>query len=216
MQNVPAQTNSASADEAKKDFLILVVASNTEVEKSMRIMLKTSALGIQFAPKGGIALSMFETSPADMVIISTELPNRNGFEFCLKLREKSSVPILMVTPKRDVDEELRSLKVGADAYLEEPFNSRVIMAHIVAQLRRTYRYNGQPKNSLQRSKVVKVEAPEAPKAPTAPGWASCEACYYMGPQVKFEKVSNEGDARIVCPNCGSEQRTGFEIGGSFL
>lgn len=212
MKNVPAQITSANADETKKDFSILVVASEPDVEKVMQNMLKTSALGGQFALKGGIALAMFEASPADMVMISTELPSRNGFELCLKLREKSTVPILMVTPKRNVDEELRSLKVGADAYLEEPFNSRVMMAHIVAQLRRTYKYNGQLKNSLHQGKVVNVEAP---KAPTAPGWASCEACHYMGPQIKFEKISNAGDAEIICPHCGSEQRTGFEIGENF-
>ena len=213
MSSTPAQITNAVDGHNKKDFAILVVASNPEVEKLMQIMLKTSGLGCQFALKGGIALAMFEANPTDMVMISTELPNRNGFEFCLKLREKSTVPILMVTPKRNVDEELRSLKVGADAYLEEPFNSRVMMAHIVAQLRRTYKYNGQLKNSLRPSRA---ESEDMPKAPTAPGWGSCEVCHYMGPQIKFEKISNSGDVEIICPHCGSEQRTGFEIGGSFI
>lgn len=212
MKNLPAQITDANAGELKKDFSILVVASNPEVERLMQVMLKTSGFGCYFAPKGAVGLAMFEATPTDIVIISTQLPDRNGFEVCLKLRKKSTVPILMITPKRNVEEELRGLKVGADAYLEEPFNSRIVMAHLVAQLRRTYKYNGQPKNSLRGSET---EIIAAQKAPTAPGWASCDACHYMGPQSKFEKVSSEGDAKIICPHCGSEQRTGFEIRDSF-
>ena len=212
MQKNAAQSNGATATDAKKEFSILVVADNSEVERLMKVMLKTSGLRCQFALKGGIGLTMFEKSPADIVLISTELPNRNGFALCLKLREKSTVPILMVTPKREIEEELRSLKVGADAYLEEPFNSRILMAHIVAQLRRTYRYNGQRKNSLIEAKVENLEPTQAQ---IIPGWTTCESCSYMGPQIKFEKLTSDGDSRILCPHCGSEQHSGFEIGGSF-
>ncbi len=195
----------ASAAETKKTFSILVIANNPEVEGLMQILLKASGFDCQFAPQGGLGLSMFETKPADMVLISTELPDRNGFEVCLKLREKSTVPVLMVTMERSSKEEFRSLKVGADAYLEEPFNSKLVMAHIVAQLRRTYKYDGQSKNS-------EVADDEAQGMNVPAGWASCEACHYMGPQTQFQTVSSEGDSALICPNCGAEQRVEFEVG----
>ncbi len=196
----------ASGAEAKTTFSILIIAKNPEVEGLMQTLLKASGFECQFAPQGGLGLSMFESNPADMVLISTELPDRNGFEVCLKLREKSTVPVLMVTTKRSTEEEFRGLKVGADAYLEEPFNSRLVMAHIVAQLRRTYKYDGQSKNS----EVAEAENEQATLVPA--GWASCEACHYMGPQTQFQTVSSEGDAELVCPNCGAEQRATFEVG----
>ena len=193
----------APVAEAKKTFSILIIAKNPEVEGLMQILLKASGFECQFAPQGGLGLSMFEKTPADLVLISTELPDRNGFEVCLKLREKSTVPILMVTTKRSTEEEFRGLKVGADAYLEEPFNSRLVMAHIVAHLRRTYKYDGQSKNS----EVANDDDQAVPA-----GWASCEACHYMGPQTQFQKVSSEGDSELICPNCGAEQRAAFEVG----
>ena len=140
-------SNSISGATEKSTFSILIIAKNPEVEGLMQTLLKASGFECQFAPQGGLGLTMFETNPADLVLISTDLPDRNGFEVCLKLREKSTVPVLMVTTKRSTEEEFRGLKVGADAYLEEPFNSRLVMAHIVAQLRRTYKYDGQSKNS---------------------------------------------------------------------
>ncbi len=211
MNNIPtntatgAQTDGTNDGATKKTFLILIIAKNPEVEGLMQTLLKASGFECQFAPQGGLGLSMFESNPADLVLISTALPDRNGFEVCLKIREKSTVPILMVTTKRNTEEEFRGLKVGADAYLEEPFNSRLVMAHIVAQLRRTYKYDGQSKNS-------EVSADDEQSTPIPVGWASCEACHYMGPQTHFQKVSNEGDSELICPNCGAEQRAAFEVG----
>ena len=171
----------------------------------MQTLLKTSGFESKFAGNGGLGLTMFETTPADLVLISTELPDRNGFEVCLKLRENSTVPIIMVTTERNVEEEFRGLKVGADAYLEEPFNSRLVMAHIVAQLRRAYKYDNQQKPS-------EAEEPSNHQTPIPPGWAACESCHYMGPQTRFETVSDGGDVTLKCPNCGTQQHVGFEVG----
>ena len=194
-----------SSTVAKTDFLILVIAKNPEVEALMQTLLKTSGFEMKFAGQGGLGLAMFDQTPADLVLISTELPDRNGFEVCLKLREKSTVPILMVTTKKSVEEEFRGLKVGADAYLQEPFNSRLVMAHIVAQLRRTYKYDGQAKRS-------DAATDDDYSAPIPAGWASCEACHYMGPQTKFETLSESGESSLMCPHCGAQQHVGFEVG----
>ena len=204
--NGPTSIIDSGSAQAKSTFSILIIAKNPEVESLMQTLLKASGFECQFAPQGGLGLSMFESNPADMVLISTELPDRNGFEVCLKLREKSTVPILMVTTKRSIQEEFRSLKVGADAYLEEPFNSRLVMAHIVAQLRRTYKYDGQSKNSEN------AQGQSEQRTPVPAGWANCEVCHYMGPQTQFQQVSSEGDAELICPNCGAEQRTEFAVG----
>ena len=207
MNNTSASTlvATSAANQTKTTFLILVIAKNPEVEGLMQILLKSSGFESKFAPTGAQGLALFDATPADLVLISTELPDRNGFEVCLKMREKSTVPILMVTTKRSTEEEFRGLKVGADAYLEEPFNSRLVMAHIVAQLRRTYKYDGQTKNSEEASA-------EEYQTPVPAGWASCEACSYMGPQVRFETVSESGEVALVCPHCGAEQHVGFEVG----
>ena len=203
--NNATTAQAAPATATKTSFSILIIAKNPEVEGLMQTLLKASGFECQFAPQGGLGLTMFENQPADLVLISTELPDRNGFEVCLKLREKSTVPILMVTTKRNTEEEFRGLKVGADAYLEEPFNSRLVMAHIVAQLRRTYKYDGQTKESDAQNQDEQL-------APIPPGWASCDACHYMGPQERFARHGEDGNVELICPNCGAEQRVGFEVG----
>ena len=198
-------SNSTTQSATKTNFLILIIAKNPEVEGLMQTLLKTSGFESEFAARGDLGLTKFENTPADLVLISTELPDRNGFEVCLKLREKSTVPIIMVTTERNTEEEFRGLKVGADAYLEEPFNSRLVMAHIVAQLRRTYKYDDQEKPS-------DTEDESEYQTPIPPGWAACESCHYMGPQPRFETVSEGGEAALVCPNCGAEQHVGIEVG----
>ena len=194
-----------TATATKTNFLILVIAKNPEVEGLMQTLLKTSGFESAFAGNGALGLNKFEQTPADLVLISTELPDRNGFEVCLKMREKSTVPIIMVTTEKSSEEEFRGLKVGADAYLEEPFNSRLVMAHIVAQLRRAYKYDGQQKPS-------EAETETDHQTPIPAGWAACESCHYMGPQPRFETVSDGGEVTLQCPNCGAEQHVGFEVG----
>ena len=153
----------------------------------MQTLLKASGFECQFAPRGELGLTMFESKPADMVLISTELPDRNGFEVCLKLREKSTVPVLMVTTKRNKEEEFRSLKVGADAYLEEPFNSRLVMAHIVAQLRRTYKCVA-PINMTSKATIARTLAKPSGKTRQfrRPGRAARRAIIW-GRRINFRR-----------------------------
>ena len=111
--------------QAKSAFMVSIIVKDPKVEGLMQTLLKALGFECQFAPQGGLRLSIFESNPADLVLISTELLDRNGFELCLQLREKSTFSVLMVTTKRSTKEEFCSLKVGADVYPEEPIQLAV-------------------------------------------------------------------------------------------
>jgi DNA-binding response OmpR family regulator len=85
---------------------------------------------------GNNGLKAFYNNDFDLVLLDIMLPSLDGFEVCRKIREKSDVPIIMVTAKDDVPDRVEGLDTGADDYLTKPFATEELMARIRAQLRR--------------------------------------------------------------------------------
>jgi DNA-binding response OmpR family regulator len=81
-------------------------------------------------------------SNSDLVLLDINLPSLDGFEICRRLREKSSVAIIMVTSRNTCMDELMSLKIGADDFVTKPYDLQVLLAHIQVVLKRS-------KNNLQ-------------------------------------------------------------------
>lgn len=76
-------------------------------------------------------------SNSDLVLLDINLPSLDGFEICRRLREKSSVAIIMVTSRNTCMDELMSLKMGADDFITKPYDLQVLLAHIQAVLKRS-------------------------------------------------------------------------------
>jgi DNA-binding response OmpR family regulator len=72
-----------------------------------------------------------------LVILDLNLPNRDGIEVCRNIREKSKVPIIMVTARIEEPDELKGLSIGADDYIKKPFSPKVLVARVKARLRQT-------------------------------------------------------------------------------
>jgi DNA-binding response OmpR family regulator len=71
-----------------------------------------------------------------MVLLDINLPSLDGFEICRRIREKSSIAIIMVTSRNTSMDELMSLKIGADDFVSKPYDLQVLLAHIQAVLKR--------------------------------------------------------------------------------
>jgi DNA-binding response OmpR family regulator len=91
--------------------------------------VETVSRGAEAWPK------MAQFSP-DLVILDLMLPDMDGFEVCRQIRQKSSVPILMLTARKEDVDKIVGLEMGADDYLTKPFNPRELIARIRAVLRR--------------------------------------------------------------------------------
>jgi len=85
---------------------------------------------------GAAALAAFAAEAPDLVILDVNMPHASGFEVCARIRERSVVPVMMLTVRGEEEDLVRALELGADDYLTKPFGPRTLIARIRALLRR--------------------------------------------------------------------------------
>lgn len=91
---------------------------------------------------GEAGLARLDKAAYQLVILDVMMPGRDGFEVLERIRESSSVPILMLTAKDDGASKVHGLRAGADDYLAKPFNMDELMARATALIRRYTRFDG--------------------------------------------------------------------------
>ncbi len=96
------------------------------------------------------AMRAFEKGGFDAILLDLNLPDGNGIDFCRTIREKSLIPILMLTARRDEVDRILGLEIGADDYIVKPFSPREVGARINAVLRRKKWALGQDDDSVMR------------------------------------------------------------------
>lgn len=92
---------------------------------------------VSIAGNGLEALTLFEETSPDIVVLDIELPPPDGFELCRHIREVSGVPILMLTVRDSTLDKVRALDLGADDYMTKPFDHTELLARLRALMRRT-------------------------------------------------------------------------------
>ncbi|MFN8530915.1 MAG: response regulator transcription factor [Anaerolineae bacterium] len=98
--------------------------------------LKSMGYSVLTASDGATGLKTVLSQPCDLVILDIMLPEMDGWEVCKGIRQKSVVPILMLTALSDEIDRILGLELGADDYLTKPFSTRELMARVKALLRR--------------------------------------------------------------------------------
>jgi DNA-binding response OmpR family regulator len=88
------------------------------------------------AGDGAAALGAFAAEAPDLVILDVNMPHASGFQVCAAIRERSAVPVMMLTVRGEEEDLVRALELGADDYLTKPFSPRTLLARIKALLRR--------------------------------------------------------------------------------
>ncbi len=115
---------------------ILVVDDEPRLLAFLRSELKASGYQVSVANDGKSALRAAAARGPDLVILDVMLPDMDGFEVCRRLREKSNVPILMLTARTNDTDKVEGLDAGADDYLTKPFSTSELLARVRALLRR--------------------------------------------------------------------------------
>jgi two-component system response regulator RegX3 len=111
---------------------------------ALSFMLRREGYEVGVAADGAAALDEFDRHGADLVLLDLMLPGISGTEVCRTLRQRSAVPIIMVTAKDGEVDKVVGLELGADDYVTKPFSSRELVARIRAVLRR----RGEPEEML--------------------------------------------------------------------
>jgi DNA-binding response OmpR family regulator len=114
---------------------VLLVEDERTLLTTVAYSLRREGYTVKTAQDGEEALVMAAEAP-DLVLLDVMLPKIDGFEVCRRLRQKSSVPILMLTAKGDEVDRVVGLELGADDYLTKPFSMRELLARVKALLRR--------------------------------------------------------------------------------
>jgi two-component system response regulator RegX3 len=114
----------------------LVVEDEESFSDALSYMLRREGYEVDVAATGPEALTSFERSGADLVLLDLMLPGLSGTEVCRELRSRSHVPIIMVTARDSEVDKVVGLELGADDYVTKPFSSRELVARIRAVLRR--------------------------------------------------------------------------------
>ncbi len=117
---------------------ILIVEDNKELGELFRDFLVAENYTVSIADSGEKAVSLFEKYGAKIVVLDIMLPEMDGFAVCKKLREKSNVPIIMVSAKTEKDDKLNGLILGADDYIEKPYDIDIMIAKIKGIFKRRY------------------------------------------------------------------------------
>jgi two-component system, OmpR family, response regulator RegX3 len=115
---------------------VLVVEDEESFSDALSYMLRREGYEVEVATTGPDALTAFDRSGADLVLLDLMLPGLSGTEVCRTLRAKSTVPIIMVTARDTEVDKVVGLELGADDYVTKPFSSRELVARIRAVLRR--------------------------------------------------------------------------------
>jgi DNA-binding response OmpR family regulator len=116
---------------------VVVVDDDPSVQEVTRAYLERDGYLVYVAGTAAEGLAVAERVKPGLVVLDLMLPDRSGEDVCREIRERSDVPILMLTAKASEDERVAGLALGADDYLTKPFSPRELVARVRAILRRT-------------------------------------------------------------------------------
>lgn len=141
---------------------VLVVEDDETIAEPLCAGLTREGFDVRHAPTGAAALA---AEPADLVLLDLGLPDLDGRVVCRELRERSAVPIIVVSARGDEIDRVILLELGADDYVVKPFGFRELVARMRAVLRRSDSHQASPADTLdvgglhidRRSRAVTVE-----------------------------------------------------------
>ena len=117
---------------------IIICEDNKEIGELLSAFLKKENYTVAIAPTGERALELFEKYGAKLVVLDIMLPGIDGFSVCSKIRESSNAHIIIASARGDKESKLEGLSLGADDYVEKPYDIDILLAKIRGIFKRKY------------------------------------------------------------------------------
>ncbi len=118
------------------NMTILVADDDREIRNVIQIYLRNEGYQVIEAEDGVQALEILQQENIHLIILDIMMPNLDGIRACLKIREESNIPIIMLSAKGEDLDKIMGLSTGADDYMTKPFNPLELIARVKAQFRR--------------------------------------------------------------------------------
>ncbi len=115
---------------------ILIVDDDNNIAELISLYLTKECFETMIVGDGESALSAIQTFQPNLMLLDLMLPGIDGYQVCREVRAKSSLPIIMLSAKGEIFDKVLGLEMGADDYMEKPFDSKELVARVKAVLRR--------------------------------------------------------------------------------
>ncbi|HUG03309.1 MAG TPA: response regulator transcription factor [Steroidobacteraceae bacterium] len=115
---------------------ILVVDDDPDLLALVAFALTNAGYAVVRAADAGPAIAAFDRELPNLVLLDINLPSGSGFDVCRNIRDRSQVPVMMLTARGEEEDLVHALELGADDYLTKPFSPRTLLARVKALLRR--------------------------------------------------------------------------------
>lgn len=135
---------------------ILIVEDNKEIADLLCDFLRAENYTVSVCESGEKALSLYEKYGARLIVLDIMLPGTDGFAVCSKIREQSNTPIIIVSAKTEKDDKLNGLILGADDYIEKPYDIDILLAKIGGIFKRRYAIDEIIDGDLKLNKAEKT------------------------------------------------------------
>jgi len=137
---------------------ILVVEDEANIASFVAMYLKKAGFEVSVARNGAEALMKAGTEAPALIVLDLMLPDLDGIEVCRRIRQRSDVPLLMLTARDDDVDKIIGLEVGADDYLTKPFNPRELVARVKSILRRSSARRREPAGGVLAHGSLRVDS----------------------------------------------------------
>ena len=115
---------------------IMIVDDDTNIAELIALYLTKECFDTKIVEDGEAALREFDSFAPNLILLDLMLPGMDGYQVCRELRQRSNVPIIMLSAKGEVFDKVLGLELGADDYMIKPFDSKELVARVKAVLRR--------------------------------------------------------------------------------
>jgi len=137
---------------------ILIVDDQPEITELLSLYLKKEGFHIIEAHDGMDAFQLIAKEQIDLMLVDIMMPIIDGYQLIKKVRETIQIPIIIISAKQEDQDKIEGLSLGADDFIQKPFNPLEVVARVQALLRRSYNYSLEAKTQLEdhelRKKVV--------------------------------------------------------------
>lgn len=135
---------------------VLIVEDNKELADLLCDFLRAENYTVSVAESGEKALSLYEKYGARLIVLDIMLPGVDGFAVCSKIREQSNTPIIIVSAKTEKEDKLNGLVIGADDYIEKPYDIDILLAKISGIFKRKYALDEVTEGNIRLDKINKT------------------------------------------------------------
>ena len=137
-------------------YKIIIVEDDVQIREELKILLENSEYIVEVIKEFNDVEEKILRSNSNLVLLDINLPGKDGYQICSKIRATSKIPIIFVTSRNNSIDELNGIMIGGDDYIEKPYNISILLARIKNILNRTYPENKEEINIKYKEIVLNI------------------------------------------------------------